>query len=299
MMQHLIIAVAIWSYVAFAAVVSENVPMGSINPEVSGKRLPTGFFNDIPKKYRDLMIKISYLPGDQYAPFVDSLDPGTKAELLKYVRAEAHSDPNPWQHDGLRLGLRDEVIISREIKTFIQTGEITGLAYTGMLDLIPRIAPFLYREEPPGDFYHPARSVSAAYLIGSLLERSYQVSPEVQRWGRVGLIAGGDSRNAAQRWWEANRTFIEQGRYDRIQPGEFPSWDKPAKTAAATKTPPNAPAAPVGSPGPGTTAKESYRASTPETERDKSPGVSSGVVLSVAVVALLAGLLFWWKRRTY
>ena len=98
------------------------------------KRLPTGFYTDIPPYLREILIKSSNLSGPDYIPYINSIPEATKAELRKYLAAEVKLDPE--NYDGLRFDLRDEEVVSRWINNFERTGDFGNMDVHGRPDII-------------------------------------------------------------------------------------------------------------------------------------------------------------------
>lgn len=254
------------------------------------KRLPTGFYTDIPPYLREILIKSSNLSGPDYIPYINSIPEATKAELRKYLAAEVKLDPE--NYDGLRFDLRDEEVVSRWINNFERTGDFGNMDVHGRPDIIHRFVHLIYRDEPPGDYEKGLSiSVMASSLIGHIIERTEQFPPELQQWGRS-AIANGDSRAVLRRWWEANKESIEQGRYDLVQPG--PPWPWTVKEPSTHEVSPDreVPAGSGKSPPAHPNSILPPTVSTPvgSTVETSTPSIALLWTGAAAAVALLVGL---------
>jgi hypothetical protein len=166
--------------------------------------------------------------------------------------------------------------------------------------VIPALARSLFSHEAPNqavaveeDVIGPPRSIWAGVLVTRVIRRCPEFTPELKAWAaemeRFRAEEPERFRGAMQAWWKENAAAFERKDFAAVKPLSEPA-PAPPPPADRTPIPEPAPAAPVPAAPPAPPVPvASAEASTSSIELFWT--------VAAAAVALLAGLLFFWKRR--
>lgn len=199
--------------------------------------------------------------------------------------------------------LGDEAALQQLVREFLEN-DATGPGVLGTMQnprIIELVAPSFFGEEPwryGGDVFLIPRSYRAAELTVELLASSPAFNAEVINWARgIKGLTTTELRALIRPWWKENEKFFREKNYKAVQPGPERPRDPLAYLKSGVEAPPSSssptatPALPIFTPTP--------LASAPVASATETSVPSAGLLwtIAVAAVALLAGLLFFWKRR--
>lgn len=230
-----------------------------------------------------------------------AMNPELKAAVIDAIsKNPARQDADlTKQYDRLMFDLGDEETVKRFAEAYLRDSDFygaTGFPTCQNPRVIELIAPAIFREEnwvAKGPYLAP--SVSTAQLMVEMLGRTPGFQGEVIDWARKlpsQSTTLTDLREVVREWWRANEQFFKEGNYQAVKPGrelakEEPKVEQPpGPPAALASTSSQQPARPSASPAVVPVAESS----------PSSPGLLW--TAAAAAVALLVGLLVFWKRRT-
>lgn len=243
------------------------------------------------------------------------------ALLKNYHKVNAPNSPEEWNRPPdstsrtILLRLHDQETVEtfiRGIKDWAagrERGEaapIAELPDTRDASFIPHFSEDFLREDGSEiiehtdqdvGWYEQPRSTDIAINVLKLIASSHEFNTATRKWAetygdtwaikQVGVAA---FRQVLREWWEDNKRVFQTKDYQAVTPGR--SLPLPAQIAVETTHAPLAAVAPETSKH--TPTAQAFVASAAESSR-------SSVLLwtgTAAAIALFAGLLFFWKRRT-
>lgn len=229
---------------------------------------------------------------------ITEIDPGALSPSVRESYVEILKQEAPWKRDYL-IRLKDEATMS-EIASAWEKSEGTSRTLRMQLDcaspwMVPKLADFLYRDEPRGFRRNPDPEVEAdlgfSHITAVVLRRIIIRAPEIPEAAKAWCRSFAHDNypemvTQMRRWWEANRDNLIQGHYGRLINGASEAATQKTVTLPAAK-PPGAPLA--------TTTREA--SPTPTT----SPALPSGGSawwwpIGIVVFVVAAAALIKWRQ---
>ena len=250
------------------------------------------------KHYEDEIAALRSLPPDKKKAFIDLIRREMSEESRRFGGAGEGSLPTLYF-------LGDTAARDQLVKNFYRDGDMgrpTEHYHTfraaGDPELIPMLAPALLRPESyqrfgTDAFTYPL-SFHAAHTMIAIVANSSAFNSDVINWARrFGEATPLDElRGIMREWWHANEALFREMNYKAIQPG------RELKAEPQPDLPMEARAAPDASPAPRISAPATVASAPAASAAEPSaPSTALLVTVAAAATALLAGLLFFWKRR--
>ncbi|MDQ3566433.1 MAG: hypothetical protein M3436_20950 [Pseudomonadota bacterium] len=234
------------------------------------------------------------------------LSPSERKELVSHIKKMSDRYGGV-MHDGAYssqltiLYLGDEEMRRHLAQKFAESPNPRGLGPSGDPELVPLLAPYLFREEPAWDTAHgdvsaPRLSISACDTIAKIVGNSPAFTGEVGDWARRVQQPFGtpEYREILREWWRANEAAFKAKDFKAVRLGRLgPHSDVITKPDWATRldtAPPIPPAAAV-APAPAT---KTPAAVAPAVARfDPTLWVFGSLTL---LVAIACGWIFWRRK---
>jgi len=164
-------------------------------------------------------------------------------------------------------------------------------------EVIGQIGELLFMNEPHRESYDvgyfPPQELTFL-IVAKTLQRAPAFSAAVREWAeqiyqlRNGM--GWAPKNALEvtrRWYRENETLLKKGDFEAVQPGPAPAREEAADATSA-------PSAVIAS---ATANVVATPLAKPASQPAPTSSASSFVAIAAVCVALLAGVVFFWKRR--
>jgi hypothetical protein len=278
----------------FFVCVTAILPLTSLAQLVDGGKLSAG---------DQLAVYLHNAPYDDMLAKLRTMGAADKAMALAAIKK---NESGIWEtgHPDILLYLGDGEQRKKAIAEFRRQRFFDAvLVKLGEPWVVEELAPEMFREEEftnlvQGDILNYPLSYGVAGLIIANLQNATIYSDEVLQWAkRTSPHALPQLRAAMRDWWRENERFFKEKNYRAVRPGH----DVPLEETKFAATPVQA--APLASlqgadetpllPAPTRVSRPAASAPTLE------PPPPGGLLWAVAAaaVALLAGLVFFWKRR--